>query len=114
MKGFPQIIATPNDFENLLNTPEFQDQALMKLQELQDHDDRTVTRATSELVDPDNPESDFIVEEIENPSPLHRQRGFSEWMDVVRLNAETQGVRVSEITEEYSEEQIESAVVELT
>jgi hypothetical protein len=113
MKGFPQIIATPNDFENLLNTPEFQDQALMKLQELQDHDDRTVTRATTPI-DPEDPESDFNTEEIENPSPLHRQRGFSEWMDIVRLNAETQGVRVSEITGEYSEEQIESAVVELT
>lgn len=100
------MIATKEDFENLLNDPDFKDAALESLEQLQDYDDRAVTRAVKH-VDPDNPESEWITEEIENPNPLHRQKGFVEWMDIVKLNAEVQGVKVSEILSRYSKEEIE-------
>ena len=106
MIGFPGHIATVQDFQNLLNDTEFKDQALQKLQDIQDFDDRVVLRAV-EPVDPDNPESEWITEEIENPNPLHRQKGFAEWIDVVKLSAEVQGMKVSEILSRYSKEEIE-------
>jgi hypothetical protein len=113
MQGFPKHIATKQDFENLLNDKEFKEEALIKLQELQDFDDRTATKAVKQET-PDDPMSDWITEEIENPSPIHRQYGFKEWMDLVKLNAEVQGVKVSELTDEYSKNEIEEAIVVLT
>lgn len=107
------MITTKQDFENLLNLENSKKTAQEELQTLQDFDDRTVTR-TIEAADPEDPESKDVVEEIENPHPLHKQKGFQEWMDVVRLNAETRGVKVSELCKEYTEDEIESAVVVLT
>ena len=101
------------DFENLLADETFKEAALEQLQNLQDFDDRTATRATKPL-NPDDPNSDFETEEIENPLPLHKQKGFEEWMDVVRLNAQAREVKVSELTEQYPPEEIEAAVVVLT
>ena len=113
MQGFPKHIATRQDFENLLSMEEYKEEALEKLQELQDFDDRTVTRAIKPL-NPDDPNSDFETEEIENPYPIHAQKGFKAWMDVVTLNAEVREVKVSELTGEYSKTEIESSVVVLT
>lgn len=114
MNGFPKCVATKQDYENLLLMDEYKEEALNALQKLQDFDDRTATKATDKLIDPDDPDSDFVVEEIENPLPLHTQKGFKEWMDVVKLNAEVQEVKVSELTGEYTKTEIESAVVVLT
>ena len=107
------MISIKQDFENLLFDETFKVAALELLQSLQDFDDRTATKAIKP-VNPDDPEGEWVMEEIENPLPLHRQKGFEEWMDVVRLNAEAQGVKVSELTEKYDQEEIESAVVVLT
>lgn len=101
------------DFENLLSDKIFKEAALEQLQTLQDFDDRTATRATKP-VNPDDPNSEWETEEIENPLPLHKQKGFEEWMDVVRLNAQAREVKVSELTEQYPVEEIEAAVVVLT
>lgn len=114
------MITTKQDFENLLSDEDSRDEALSELQNLQDFDDRTVTRATEELLDKDNPESDFVTEEIENPYPLHAQRDFKEWLDVVELNAKhTCGnksieVRKQEILSKYSIEEIKAGKVVLT
>jgi hypothetical protein len=113
MQGFPKHIATKQDFENLLGMDEFKEEALKALQELQDFDDRTATRAVKQE-NPDDPMSDWITEEIENPLPIHAQKGFSEWMEVVTLNAEVREVKVSDLTGEYTKTEIESAVVVLT
>lgn len=107
------MISVKQDFENLLADETFKEAALEQLQTLQDFDDRTATRATKP-VNPDDPNSDFETDEIENPLPLHKQKGFEEWMDVVRLNSEARGVKVSDLTEEYSKTEIEAAVVVLT
>jgi len=107
------IPSIKQDFENLLSEDVFKEAALEQLQNLQDFDDRTVTRATNP-VNPNDPNSEFETEEIENPNPLHKQKGFEEWMDVVRLNAQAREVKVSELTDQYPEEEIEAAVVVLT
>jgi len=115
MIGFPKHIATVEDFQNLLNDSDFKEQALEKLQELQDFDDRVVTRAV-EPVNPDKPDGEWVTEEIENPFPVHRQKGFEEWLGLVKLNAESQDKKVSEITSEYSQSEINATadVVVLT
>jgi hypothetical protein len=115
MIGFPKHIATVEDFQNLLNDEDFKEQALEKLQQLQDFDDRVVTKAV-EPVDTNKPDGDWVTEEIENPLPVHRQKGFDEWLDVVKLNAESQGKKVSELTAEYTPAEIEKTadVVVLT
>jgi len=105
------MISVKQDFLNLLSIDK--ETVVGELTSLQDFDDRTATKAIKP-VNPDDPEGEWVMEEIENPLPLHKQKGFDEWMDVVRLNAEAQGVKVSELTGEYSKTEIESAVVELT
>lgn len=113
MNGFPKHIATRQDYENLISMKEYRGEALEKLNELMDFDDRTVTRAI-ELENPDDPLSDWVTEEIPNPNPIHAQKGFKEWVDVVRLNAESNGVKVSDLTSKYTETEIKDSVVEVT
>jgi hypothetical protein len=86
MIGFPRHIATKKDYENLLQDKDYKELAVKELEKLQDFDDRTVTIAIEPL-DPDNPESEWETQEIDNPYPLHQQKGFQEWMDIVNLNA---------------------------
>jgi hypothetical protein len=105
------MISVKQDFINLIEKDK--DTVVDELTSLQDFDDRTATLAV-EPVNPDDPEGEWVTEEIENPLPLHRQKGFEEWLDVVRLNAEAQGVKVSELTGKYSKTEIEAAVVVLT
>jgi len=105
------MISVKQDFLNLLSIDK--ETVVGELTSLQDFDDRTATKAIKP-VNPNDPEGEWVMEEIENPLPLHKQKGFGEWMDVVRLNAEAQGVKVSELTGEYSKTEIESAVVVLT
>ena len=107
------ILNVKQDFENLLSDETFKEDVITQLQTLQDFDDRTSTKAVKQE-NPDDPMSDWITEEIENPLPLHKQKGFEEWMDVVRLNADAQGIKVSELTGEYTKDEIEEAVVVLT
>jgi len=75
MIGYPQVIATVQDFQNLLDDPDFREQVLIELQTLQDFDDRGVTMAIKPL-NPEDPESEFETVIIENPNPVHRQKGF--------------------------------------
>ena len=119
MQGFPKHIATRQDYLNLLDMDEYRDEALDKLRELRDFDDREATRATQPM-DEDDPESEWETERIENPHPMHRQRGFELWLDLVELEArETRGrksiaTKKEEILSEYSKDEIESAIVEVT
>ena len=78
MRGFPEHIATRQDYENLLGMSEHKEKALEKLRELAGFDDRIVTRATKPL-NPDDPMSDWEVEEIPNPYPLHDTKRYRDW-----------------------------------
>ena len=120
MQGYPQLIATVQDFQNLINDPKFREQALIDLQVLQDFDDRTATIATKPI-NKNDPESDWKTKKIENPTPLHRQKGFKRWMRVVKFIAketktqnQTVADRVQEILASYSSDEIADAPVVLT
>ena len=120
MQGYPQLIATVQDFQNLINDPKFREQALIDLQVLQDFDDRGVTMAIKPL-NPEDPESEFETVIIENPNPIHRQKGFDNWIDVVTLNAQytttkkqTVDAKVDAILDSYPIQEVEDAPVEMT
>ena len=76
MKGFPNYFATKEDYENILRDfPEWRKQVKDELKALKAIKDTKVTRAISPI-DPDDPESEWITEEIDNPLPIHKQKGF--------------------------------------
>jgi hypothetical protein len=120
MHGYPQIIATVEDFQNLINDIDHKEQALTDLQNLQDFDDRTVAMAIKPL-NPEHPDGEWEVKEIENPNPIHRQKGFEQWIDVVQLNAEftvtkkqTVDAKVTAILDSYPVEEVKDAIVVMT
>ncbi len=84
MYGYPKTIATVQDFVNLLNMPEYKAKAMAELQAIHDLDDDKTTRATT-LIDENDPEKGFNVEEIDNPNPLWKQKGFSSREEVKEL-----------------------------
>lgn len=114
MRGFPRVIATVQDFENLLGDKDMKQEAIRKLEELMDFDDRTVTVALKPK-NKDDPDGEWKTIKIRNPHPIHRQRGFLRWRDVVALNAKhTRGkstikARKAEILGKYSKAEIDAA-----
>jgi len=72
MRGYPKHMATKQDFDNLLAMPEYEKQALADLKRLQGIDDAKVIRVVSGSVETD----DLITEEIDNPNPVWKQKGF--------------------------------------
>jgi hypothetical protein len=75
MRGYPKYVATRQDFINLLEAEEFRSQALADLTAVYELDDALATRAV-DLIDPENPEAGWNMEEIENPMPRWKQLGF--------------------------------------
>ena len=76
MKGFPKTIKTTRDFTNLLADNRFKEQALARLRRIYNADDAKATRATT-LIDPDDEEKGWNLEEIDNPMPEWKLMGFS-------------------------------------
>ena len=72
MRGYPKYMANKRDFDNLLTMPEYEKQALADLKRLQGIDDAKVIRVVSGSVETD----DLITEEIDNPNPAWKQKGF--------------------------------------
>lgn len=73
MQGYPKIVATKQDFINLLNMPEFKSQAISDLQNIVNFNDDQVKQVTF---------SDQIIgyetyTMINNPNPLYTQKGFT-------------------------------------
>jgi len=73
MIGYPKRVATKKDFENLLSMPEFADRAKKDLEKLRDYDDAKAIRVVSGSEETE----DLITEEIDNPMPIWKQKGFS-------------------------------------
>jgi hypothetical protein len=88
-------------------------------QVLQDFDDRTSYETTGK-VEPGVEETEKDRTAIENPNPLHRQKGFKQWLDLVTDQAhDTRGrksveTKKTEILNSYTTEEVEAAVVVLT
>lgn len=87
MNGFPKVVATKQDFINLLKLNEYKEQVIKKLQEIYDMDDSKATRATT-LIDPENPEGGWNTEIIDNPMPMWKQKGFISRESVAELSIE--------------------------
>ena len=75
MRGYPKHINCVQDFNNLLADKDLKRRALVELQKIYTKDDSKALRATT-LIDPEDPKSDYNTEEIDNPMPLWKQKGF--------------------------------------
>ena len=82
MKGYPKHIATKQDFLNLLADQEFKERAIADLKTIRDLDDDKATRTLSI-----NEDGTAVTEEIENPSPLWKIKGFASRAEVAALIA---------------------------
>jgi hypothetical protein len=76
MRGYPKYFATKEDYENIIRDfPEWRERVKGELIELKKINDSKVKRAIRPI-DPDDPESEWITEEIDNPLPRWKQKGF--------------------------------------
>ena len=75
MRGYPKHINCVQDFNNLLADKDLKRRAISELQKIYNKDDSKALRATT-LIDPEDPKSDWNTEEIDNPMPLWKQKGF--------------------------------------
>ena len=90
MRGYPKHINCVQDFNNLLADKDLKRRALVELQKIYTKDDLKALRATT-LIDPEDPKSDWNTEEIDNPMPLWKQKGFESREAVAELIAKNGG-----------------------
>lgn len=83
MKGYPKHIATKQDFLNLLAEPEFKYRAIADLKVIAETDDDKTTRTVS--INEETGEA--VTEEIDNPMPLWRVKGFTSRQEIIDLIA---------------------------
>jgi len=83
MRGYPKHIATKQDFENLLSIKEFKAQALKDLERLSGIKDDRVKRVISGSEET----KDLVTEEIDNPMPLWKSKGFKNRNEIAALIA---------------------------
>lgn len=76
MKGYPRVIATRADFENLLADPEFKDRALADLKRVVDLPDDTLERVKSYDTDEAGKMINVVTETVPAPLPTWRRMGF--------------------------------------
>lgn len=90
MKGFPRHFATKEDYENILRDfPQWKSRVMEEVKALKAIKDDKVTRAVRQI-DPNDPESDWITEKIDNPSPVHKQKGFKTKKELTDLAGEVE------------------------
>jgi len=82
MKGYPKHIATKQDFINLLADPYFKARAIADLKSIRDLEDDKATRTLSI-----NEDGTAVTDEIDNPLPLWKIKGFSSRAEVAALIA---------------------------
>lgn len=88
MKNYPKHFATAQDFENIIRDfPQWRERALKELEAINAIKDDVVTRAVA-LIDPKDLESDWITEEIPNPLPIRRQKGFGTKRELTKVITE--------------------------
>jgi len=85
MKGYPRLIATKQDFINLLAEPEFKAQALADLQAVYDLQDDTLERVVSFDTDDKGQMINIVTETIEAPMPKWKRMGFESRAAVMEL-----------------------------
>ena len=90
MRGYPKHVNCKQDYLNLLADEGLTAQAIAELQAIYKKDDSRALRATT-LIDPSDPKSDYNTEEIDNPMPLWKQKGFESREAVAELIAKNGG-----------------------
>ena len=76
MKRYPKYFATMEDYGNIVRDfPEWKERVKADLNALNAIKDDKVIRATVPI-DPEDPESEWKTEEISNPFPKWKQKGF--------------------------------------
>ena len=90
MRGYPKYVNCVQDFNNLLADKDLKTRTLAELQKIYTTDDSKALRATT-LIDPSDPNSDWNTEEIDNPMPLWKQKGFESREAVAELVAKNGG-----------------------
>lgn len=88
MKGYPKYINCKQDYINLLAEPEHKAQAIEDLKAIRDMDDDKALRTISI----DETTGEAVTEEIDNPMPLWKVKGFSSRQEVADLIAEVENV----------------------
>jgi len=91
MRGYPKFIGSKQDYVNLLAMPKHRARALADLEGLYADDD-TLILTTTELIDPEDPMSEWRQELQSNPSPLWQQKGFAgreELAKIIKANGGT-------------------------
>ena len=83
MKGYPKHIATKQDFLNLLADKEFRERAIADLRMIAEADDEKAIRTISFNEDT----GAEVTEEIDNPMPLWKIKGFESRKEVAELIA---------------------------
>lgn len=86
MKGYPKHIATKQDYLNLIADPEFRERAVADLKIIAEANDEKTTKTLSI----DEATGAAVTEEIDNPMPLWRIKGFDSRQDVMDLIAEVE------------------------
>ena len=84
MKGYPKYINCKQDYINLLADAEHQAQAIEDLKAIRDMDDDKALRTISI----DETTGEAVTEEIDNPMPLWKVKGFSSRQEVADLITE--------------------------
>jgi hypothetical protein len=85
MKGYPRIIATKQDFINLLSITEFKSQALADLQSVYDLQDDTLERVVSFDTDDKGQMINIVTETIAAPMPKWKRMGFESRAEILNL-----------------------------
>lgn len=85
MKGYPRVIATKQDFINLLAEPEFRARALADLKAVYDLQDDTMERVKSYDMDEKGKMINVVMETVPAPMPKWKRMGFTSREDVMGL-----------------------------
>lgn len=85
MKGYPKVIATKQDFINLLSVPEFKAQALADLQAVYDLQDDTLERVVNFDTDNKGKMINIVTETVPAPMPKWKRMGFESRAAVMEL-----------------------------
>lgn len=85
MRGYPKVIATKQDFINLLAIPEFKNQALSDLQAVYDLQDDTLERVVSFDTDDKGQMINIVTETIAAPMPKWKRMGFESRAEILNL-----------------------------
>ena len=83
MKGYPRHIASKQDYINLLADKEYRERAIADLRIIAEADDDKAMRTISI----NEATGEEVTEEIDNPMPLWKVKGFESRKDVAELIA---------------------------